>query len=287
MFKRTKFMAAIAFAGVLAMPATAQDNTAKADVSPDTVVATVNGTDITIANMIMMRDALPDQYKSLPDDVLFNAVLDQAIQQTLLAQTVPEVPKSVQVQLENEKRTLLAGNAIESVVAEALTDDALKAAYDEKYANAEPTKEYNASHILVKTEEEAKALIEELNNGADFAALAKEKSTGPSGPNGGELGWFGKGMMVKPFEDAVIALKDGEISAPVKTQFGWHVIKLNETRLKGAPKLEDVRAELIDAIQKQAVADALKKLTDSADIERADTSGIDPSVIKNLGLLDN
>ncbi len=276
---RTRFIAGFAVCAALAMPVAAQD------VSADTVVATVNGTDITVGTMIVMRDSLPDKYKSLPDDVLFDAVLNQAIQQTVLAQSVKDTSREIQLRLANEKRSLLAGKAIDRIVRDAVTDEALQAAYEKKYANAAPETELNASHILVATEEEAKAIEKELADGADFAELAKAKSTGPSGPSGGELGWFTRGMMVKPFEDAVFALKEGEVSPPVKTQFGWHVIKLNGKRLKDAPKLDDVRDELAAEIQRSALEKKLSELTDAADIKRPDISGISPGVLRDLSLL--
>ncbi|HFQ15592.1 MAG TPA: peptidylprolyl isomerase, partial [Rhodobacteraceae bacterium] len=192
------------------------------EVTADTVLATVNGDAITIGHLIATRSALPEQYQALPDEVLFEGILEQLIQQTLLSQASGELSRRTQLELENERRALIAGEKIDEITAEALTQEALQAAYDAQYANAEPVPEYNASHILVETEEEAKAIIGELENGADFAELAKEKSTGPSGPNGGALGWFSEGMMVAPFEAAVIGLEPGQVSpAPVQTQFGW------------------------------------------------------------------
>ncbi len=280
MFKHTNFLAGLAIACAVALPVSAQE------VSADTVVATVNGTDITVGHLILMRDALPEQYKSLPDDVLYDAVLNQAIQQTLLAQTVSEESRAIRLRLENERRSLMAGTAIERLVRASLTDEALRAAYDERFANAEPTREYNASHILVATEEEARALIEQLENGADFAELAKEKSTGPSGAQGGSLGWFSKGMMVQPFEDAVIKMEPGTISEPVQTQFGWHVIKLNDSRVKAAPTLDEVRADLADEIQKKVLKKALEELTAKADVVRPDSLEIDPATLRDTALLD-
>ncbi|HHS89354.1 MAG TPA: peptidylprolyl isomerase [Rhodobacteraceae bacterium] len=281
MSKFTNILSGVLLAGAVAMPLAAQD------VDADTVVATVNGTDITVGHLILLRETLPAQYQSLPDDVLYDAILDQAIQQTVLAQTVDETPRAVELKLENERRALLAGEAIGRVVAEGLTEEAIQAAYDEKYANAEPEKEFNASHILVETREEAEDLIAQLEGGADFAELAKEKSTGPSGPNGGSLGWFGKGMMVKPFEDAVLELEAGQISQPIETQFGWHVIKLNETRLKGAPELEEVRDELVAELQKAILEAELKKLTEAAEVVRPDVPGLGPEVLRDSSLIEN
>ena len=271
------------FAAVLTTlsPAFAQETTA------DTIVATVNGTDITVGHMIVMRGSLPEQYQNLADDVLFDGLLDQIVQQTVLAQTLTEPTLGMALRQENELRAMMAGEALNRALEDVVTDEALQALFDSRYGDAPDTLEYDASHILVKTEEEALALIEELNGGADFADLAKAKSTGPSGPGGGGLGWFGPGMMVKPFEDAVVEMETGGISAPVQTQFGWHVIKLNETRTATGPSLEEVRQELSGEIQQKAFADILDDLTDKADIVRPDTSGIDPAVLRQIDLVQN
>ncbi|MGB5559890.1 MAG: peptidylprolyl isomerase [Paracoccaceae bacterium] len=279
MSKHTIFLAACTIALGLSQPVLAQDTTT------DTVVATVNGEDITIGHMIVLREGLPEQYQSLPDDVLFDGILEQLVQQTVLSQKAEKPGAVVELRLENERRSLLAGTAMKAMLDEALTDEALQAAYDEKFANAEPSKEFNASHILVETEDEANTLVTELQGGADFAELAKEKSTGPSGPNGGELGWFGAGMMVKEFEDAVMDMEVGAISAPVQTQFGWHVIRLNETRMQDAPPLADVRDELAAEMQQKVIEETLTKLTGEAEITRADLSTIDQSIIRNLDLV--
>lgn len=279
MFKRTRVATAALILTTMMSQASAQDATA------DTVVASVNGTDITLGHMIALRAGLPEQYNQLPPQVLFDGLLDQLVQQSVLAQTVETKSAAVKLQVENQERSLLANEALTAAVDGVVTEEKVKAAYDAKYANVEPTMEYNASHILVETEDEAKALVKELEGGANFADLAKEKSTGPSGPNGGELGWFGPGMMVKPFEDAVMALNVGEISPPVQTQFGWHVLILNDSREKGAPALEDVSAELVEELQQKAIEEIVTDLSEKADITRPDISAISPEVLNNQDLL--
>jgi len=223
----------------LVAPAAAQD------VSADTVVATVNGTAITLGHMIVLRETLPDQYQALPDDVLFKGILEQLIQQAALEQSLAgKTTKRDALALENSRRGYLSGVALEGVVAAAVTDTALQAAYDAKYAGAGGQTEYHAAHILVDTQEKAAALKAEIDTGADFAELARANSTDGAAESGGDLGWFGPGMMVKPFEDAVLAMKPGEVAGPVQTQFGWHLIKLAETRIASAPPLDQVRDEL-------------------------------------------
>lgn len=281
MLRHTNVLAALAITLTLPVSASAQDVTA------DTVAANVNGTIITIGHMIVVRDALAGQYNNVSDEVLFEGILDQLIQQTVLSQTIGSPSMAVQIRLENERRALLAGAAMSLAIDRAVTEDALKALYEDRFASAEQSRENNASHILVETEEEAQALVEALEGGADFADLARKKSTGPSGPNGGELGWFGPGMMVAPFEEAVVALEVGKISAPIQTQFGWHVIKLNDSRLLAAPSLAEVRNELAEELEQQAIEKTLADLTEAADIIRPDLSNIDPAILNNTGLVRN
>ncbi|MGR3502320.1 peptidylprolyl isomerase [Pseudaestuariivita sp.] len=256
--------------------------------SADLVVATVNGTDITLGHLIMIRVGLPQEYQSLGDDVLFQGILDQLVQQAAVASDLgDDLPLRVEIALDNERRSILAAEALEQVAADAVTDEAVQAAYDAAYANAPAEQEFNASHILVETEEEAQALIEELNGGADFAELAKEHSTGPSGPGGGLLGWFGKGAMVPPFEAAVVAMEAGGVSAPVQTQFGWHVVKLNEVRDLPKPELDAVRAELANTLRQEAIQAHLTAKTEAAEVTRIDMETIDPAAISRRDLLED
>jgi len=250
------------------------------ETSRDTVIATVNGTEITLGHMMIARNGLPDQYRQLPDDVLYQAILDQLVNQAVLADSFEgELPTDLQRRLENDRRSLVASVVIEQVAEEGITDAALKQAYENKFAEAEPEREFNAAHILVETEEEAEALVAELEGGADFAELAKENSTGPSGPNGGDLGWFSKGMMVAPFEEAVADMEDGAVSDPVQTQFGWHVIKLNESRLADKPEFETVKAELESELFNELVETEIDRLRKLGDVEMKSSDEIDPSVL--------
>lgn len=298
MLKRNAILLGTALATMMSLPVLAEDtapaadpaaesaqDVAKIDADGATVLATVNGEDITLGHLIVARQALPPQYQGLPNDVLLQGLLEQVIQQTVLGQAMGELSRRAELQLENQRRSMIATEKVEEVVSSAVTEEALQAAYDKTYADAKPTEEFNAAHILVKTEDEAKDLISKLDDGADFADLAKEFSTGPSGPNGGDLGWFGPGMMVKPFEDAVVSLEPGAVSAPIKTQFGWHVVKLNDKRMKGAPALEEVREELAVQIETDAVEVAVQKLIDDATITRINLETVDADTLGNLSLL--
>ena len=283
MSKHLKFLRTAALAMLVATPALAED-------APDikTVVASVNGQDITLGELIAVHGALPEQYRQLPTEVLYDGILNQLVQQAALAQTLKgPVPSAVEIALKNERRSLLAGVALTDFLKDKEFSDAeVQAAYDAKYADFEAPSEYNASHILVETEEEAKAIRESLMAGADFAETAKAKSTGPSGPSGGALGWFGAGQMVKPFEDAVASLEVGDISMPVQTQFGWHLIILNDKRQQEAPSLEDEREGLLAQMQADAVDAYIAGLVTDADVDRTGAEQFDPSVILRGDLLD-
>jgi len=195
--------------------------------------------------------------------------------------------RQAEILLENERRAVIAGEVIAKLVAQDIDEADLQAAYDEQYPANTDELEYHAAHILVETEEEAQALIAELADGADFAELARENSTGPSATVGGDLGWFGEGDMVSEFFDAASALEPGEVSAPLETQFGWHVVKLEETRKRERPDLETVRAELEEQLHTLALTARLEELTEAATIERADPASIDPEAINDRSILED
>ncbi|WP_111733027.1 peptidylprolyl isomerase [Roseovarius amoyensis] len=255
---------------------------------PATVLATVNDTEITLGHVIALRAELPPQYDQFPAEMLFQGILDQLIQQTLLMQSFEGDPsRQAEILLENERRAVIAGEVIAELVGQGIDEAALQAAYDEQYPANTDELEYHAAHILVETEEEAQALIAELADGADFAELARENSTGPSATVGGDLGWFGEGDMVSEFFDAASALEPGEVSAPLETQFGWHVVKLEETRKRERPDLETVRAELEEQLHTLALTARLEELTEAATIERADPASIDPEAINDRSILED
>ena len=254
---RQRFLPTIALTSMLVLPLSAQ---AEDTADTNTVMATVNGTEITLGHMIALRASLPAQYGQLPAELLFNGILDQLVQQTLLMQDhTGDLSQRNTLILENERRGIVASEVIDRVMNADLSDEEIQAAYDRDYAGAEAETEYKAAHILVETEDEAKTVVQELADGADFAETAAEKSTGPSGPN----------------------------SDPVQTQFGWHVIKLNETRVKDTPKLDDVRTEIEESLRQAAFDAHIETLTGKADIDRTDSSGIDPEIVNNLDLLEN
>lgn len=284
MLFRTKILASAAVFALTAGFAQADSHTT---MTAETVVASVDGSDITLGQLIMLRAQLPQQYQELPDDVIFNGLVEQLVNQQLLANSLEVEPKRVGIAIANELRSLRAGEVVNSLSGAEITEEALQAAYDTRFEGVEPDPEYNASHILVETEEEAIAVKELINGGADFAETAIEISTGPSGPSGGELGWFGPGMMVPEFEEAVVTLEEGGISDPVETQFGWHIVKLNETRMTALPALDDLRPELTAQIQQEMLNTNLAELTEGADVTLPEEDAFDFSLIRNLDLLED
>lgn len=236
-----------------------------------TVVATVDGTEITLGNVIVMRDQLPEQYRNLPDETLMTGIIQQLVDQALLAATVSTSPDSdplaVKLALENERRGVLAGRVAEAAMAEPVDAAAVQAAYDKQVADFKPQPEYDASHILVATEDEAKKLHDEITGGADFAEVAKANSTDGSAQAGGELGWFSAGQMVPEFETAVVALEPGAIAGPIQTQFGWHIVKLNAKRDSAPPPLDQVRPQIEGQLRQQALQTRLDTLRGAAKIE--------------------
>ena len=262
-------VAAIAHGAAAQAPTPAVD--AEPDVSGATVIATVNGEAITVGDIVALRTELPPQYQSLPDRTLYEGLTEQIINQILLSQAAERAGfldrKDVQRGLEMQRMSYLAELYARDRIDSTLTPDAVELEYNRRYLQEEGATEWNAAHILVEDEATAKIVIEELEAGADFAETAKVRSTGPSGPRGGDLGWFGAGQMVPEFQTGVEGLEVGEISAPIQTQFGWHVIKLMETRKKAPPSLSEVYQELAGEMSRNITDSIVSALRDQATVE--------------------
>ena len=278
MLKHITVLGASAFALITATAAVAQD--------ADTVVATVGDVEITLGELIIARSQLPQQYQQFPPEVLFDGLVDQLVQQQLLSNALEETPKRMELTLLNERRNLMAAEVINEISEQVITEDVLLEAYDARYADAEPVLEWNASHLLVDTEEEAIAAKQRVTDGEVFADVAREVSTGPSGPSGGELGWFGTGRMVPAFEGATAELAVGEVSDPVQTQFGWHVIILNETRELPPVTFEQAQGELANEIREAAIQALLAELEAEYEVTKPEEGAFDPNLLTNFELLD-
>ena len=275
---------------------------ADSHVNADTVVATVGDTEITLGHMIVLKARLPEQYQSLPNDILFDGILDQLVQQSLLAETQDGLTIGSQKSLENEERALLSSEAVRAIATEVTTEEAIQAAYDADYSGNPEFARFNADHVLFlidpapgadetqeafdarNAEQRARAeeVIADLSAGEDFATIAQERSEGPSASAGGALGWFESGRMVPEFDAAVKEMSAGDISVePVRTQFGWHVIRLNEVQY---PELDAVRAQIVESIQREAIDAQVTALRDSIEVTTS-TDEIDPALLDNFSLL--
>ena len=251
----------------------------------NTILAIVGETKITLGHVIALQSRLTTQYKNLDDSTLFNGILDQLIQQAVVAENVKKQNFSeIKYEYENQIRTYLANLYIEKITLRKLSETRIKEFYESQYKISAADKEFNASHILLETEPEASEVQIMLKANKDFSELAKTRSTGPSGPSGGNLGWFSKGMMVPPFEKAVLGLKVGEISDPIQTQFGWHIIKLIDVREKAIPSLEEVRPEIEQSLRQEDVKTEIQNLTSKTEVIRSEIS-INPSIIRNIELI--
>ncbi|MCG3268483.1 peptidylprolyl isomerase [Yoonia sp. I 8.24] len=281
MLKHVTFLGATALTMSLSGTAFAQD-----DVTVDTVIATVGETEITLGEVLIARTELPEQYAQFPEEVLFEGLVDQLIQQQLLADTVEDAPANVLYALKNEERTLLAGAAITVVAEAAVTPEYIQAAYDERFANAEELPEFHAAHLLVETEEEAIAAKTRIDEGEEFADVARAVSTGPTGPNGGDLGWFGPGAMVPEFETAITALEIGGVSDPFETQFGWHLATLLEERVQPRPTLEEMTPQLTGELQEAAITAHLEELAAASNVIKPEEGQFDATIISRFDLLD-
>jgi len=280
MLKHVTFLGATAIAAALSTGAVAQDVTA------ETVVASVGDTEITLGEIIIARTQLPQQYAQLPVELLFTGLVDQLIQQQLLADASTGTSAQIEYTLRNERRALVAADVITEIANTSVTEADLQAAYDERFTDAEDVPEFNAAHLLVETEEEAVAAKARIDEGAAFADVAREISTGPTGPNGGNLGWFGAGAMEPEFEQAVAALEVGGVTEPFETQFGWHVATLLETRVQALPTLDQVRSQLAQELQEIAITARIEELAEMQTVVRPEEGQFDPALIDALELLD-
>lgn len=257
---------AVALVCGLAGTATAQDP------GPETVVASVNGVEITLGHVLQARTSLPEQFQQTPMESLLEPLVNQLIDQTALMQSVDgTLTTAEEVALENGRRDFMANTALTRAAEAAVSEEAIAEAYTAfitEFDGREPTPEFNASHIIVATEEEAQALRTQVDEGADFAELARANSTDGAAANGGSLGWFGLGAMVPEFEEAVIDMEVGEVAGPLQTQFGWHLVILNDTRMSTAPDLAEVRDALVENIQREAVEAEIARVTETAEITR-------------------
>jgi len=267
--RRLSFVRLGAAAAILAFAGTA------AMAQEDAVVATVNGQPVTETDLEIAISDLEQQFAQLPEEQRRAAALSAVIEIRLLAaeaesKGLAEGDEFAR-RMDMLRQRALHSAYIEQEVAALVTDEAVRARYDEEIAKIPASEEVRARHILVETEEEATAIIKQLDEGGDFEAIAKEKSTDGAAAQGGDLGYFGAGQMVPEFEQAAFAMEVGAHSAePVKSQFGFHVIKLEDKRAKQPPAYEQVSDQLRSVLLRDAYMKVVNDLRAAADVEIED-----------------
>jgi peptidyl-prolyl cis-trans isomerase C len=265
--------AMFALAGPLATPAQAQ---------ADPVVAKVNGTEIKESDLKAAEDdigaQLPPMAPEAKKDYLTTYVADM-----ILVSKAAEAKKlgetdDFKKKLAMARTKLLMEALLQSEAKAAVTDEAMKKVYAEAIKDMGNEQEVSARHILVESEDDAKAISADLKKGGDFAAIAKEKSKDPgSKDSGGDLGFFTKDQMVPEFAEAAFKLEKGQISDPVKSQFGWHVIRVDDKRAKQPPSFDQVREQIENYVQRRAQAEMIQKLRAEAKIEKVGEKPADPA----------
>lgn len=268
---RAKALPAMVAAGALTL-ALALGAPAGANAADDPVVAVVNGKEIHRSDVAEARTRLPGQLNGVPEQAIYPLLLNSLIDTQLVSAEARKAgladSAEIKAQLERIENQLLERAYLRSYIGERLTEDVLKARYETFVAEHKGRQEVKARHILVETEEQAKEVIAELGKGADFAELARSRSIGPSGPRGGDLGYFGQGEMVSEFAQAAFALEVGAVTqAPVKTQFGWHVIKVDDRRDATPPSFEEASGQLRADASREIVAGLVKGLREKAEID--------------------
>jgi len=267
-----RFGLAAAATGCLAMALFAGHPLRAEEANP--VLAKVNGTEIRQSDLALAEEELGPSLAQMDPATKQENVLAFLIDMRIVAKAAED--KKVENTEEFKRRLAFTRNRLllDSLLANegkaATTDAALKKVYEEAAKQITDEQEVHARHILVETEDEAKAVEDELKKGADFAELAKKKSKDPGASDGGDLGFFTKDQMVPEFSTVAFALEPGKVSDPVKSQFGWHVIKVEEKRNRKAPDFEQVKGQIETYVTRKAQADYVTKLREAAKVERMD-----------------
>src|SRR5579859_5043961 len=245
------------------------------------VLAKVNGAEIRQSDVALAEEELGPSLAQMDPATKKENVLAFLIDMKIVAKAAEdkkiEDRPDFKARLAFTRNRLLMDNLLAAEGKAATTDDAMKKVYEEAAKQIEGEQEVHARHILVETEDDAKAIEAELKKGADFAELAKKKSKDPGAADGGDLGFFTKDQMVPEFSAVAFALEPGKISDPVKSQFGWHVIKVEEKRNRKAPDFDQVKSQIETYVTRKAQADYVAKLRENAKIERMDQAANAPA----------
>ena len=253
--------------------------------SADTPLIEVNGKIIKFGSAIIAFSKIRQSNRDFDQKTVFSQIVQQLVNEELLSQRIDKENQLTLLALEHEKRSAKAAQMVSKILKDFPNDELLNSAYQNLTEQLKNTLEYNASHILVKEEGQAKTILADLKSGKAFEEMAKEHSIGPTGKNGGKLNWFDLNSMVPEFSTALMVLSDGDVSQPVQTKFGWHLIKLNETREKKIPELKDVKTQLVQNLRQKKINDYLNSLTKNSKITFLGKD-INPNEIANIKLLE-
>ena len=253
--------------------------------SADTPFIEVNGKIIKFGSAIIAFSKIQQRNVNFDESTIFSQIVQQLVNEELLSQKIDKENKLTLLALEHEKRSAKAAQMVSKILKNFPNDELVNSSYKNLINELKGSLEYNASHILVKEEDKAKTIRKDIDNGKNFEALAKEYSIGPTGKNGGNLNWFDLASMVPEFSTALMVLSEGDVSQPVQTKFGWHLIKLNETREKKIPEFKKIEAQLRQNLRQKKINDYLKSLTENSEINFVGES-INPNEITNIQLLE-
>jgi len=239
----------------------------------DPVVAKINSAEIHKSDLVAAQKQLPQQYQQVPLEAIFPQLLDQVVNNKLLMDAAKDAKLNDDPEVK-DRMAKLQDHVVEQVyidrlLTKATSDDALKARYQKSIKDAPAQEEIHGRQILLKDEAEAKAVIAQLDKGGDFVKLANEKNPSKDS-NGGDLGYFTREQMVPEFSEVAFKLGKGQLSDPVKTQFGWHVLKVEDKRMREPPPFDKVRGEIEQFASRKAQVDLVAKLRADAKIERLD-----------------
>lgn len=265
-------LALVLLAATGAAHAAEEAQTLKQAVKPATVYATVDGEDIKGSDIQAFTEKLPPQIQSAPADKVLELIVNQMVNDRLVAKAAAadklESKPDVAARIKEAEAQVIRDAYVEKALAGKVTDATVKAKYDEMVKATPPQDEIRASHILVKDEATAKDVLAQLKKGGDFKALAKKYSLDPTKENGGDLGYFVRNAMVKEFGDAAFAMKKGDLSKePIKTQFGYHIIKIVDRRAQKRPPLDKVKDQIRAQLTDEQIREIVKKLRDGAKVE--------------------
>jgi peptidyl-prolyl cis-trans isomerase C len=242
--------------------------------APEDVVAKVNGHEITEQELKFAEAEIGSELSGVPAENRRRVLYEYLVEAHLMAEAAEKAKfdegKTFEARMKYYRLRALRDSYFENAIRDGVKDGEAKALYDERVKSLPTQEEVHARHILVKTEDEAKKVAEELKSGKDFAEMAKKYSLDRGGEAGGDLGYFTRGQMVKPFEDAAFALEQGKVSEPIQTEFGWHILKVDDKRKRQPPGFDEVKDQIIASLVQAKLQATVQDLRKNGKVEIVD-----------------